>query len=211
MMRPLSELSYAVFDLETTGLYADEGDEIIEVGAVLVEANEIFDRHFQSFVNPLRPIPPAATKVNGIKDSDVAQAPMIETVLDDFLEFVGPRIWVAQNAKFDMSFIARKMKQLGRPLRQTVILDTIGISKMLFPYETAHNLDVIMARLGIAKNGERHRSLDDSRYTAQVLIEFIKLLEKQGITTLPQIESAFIKIDSLYKSEKPKTRSLFGA
>jgi len=205
----LSELSYAVFDLETTGLYAHEGDEIVEIGAVIIEGGILQEKTFQTFVNPQKPIPAAASAVSGIKDSDVAKAPTIDRVIDPFLEFMGNRIWVAQNAKFDMSFVTKKLFDLQRPPRQNVVLDTMGISKILFPYETSHNLDVIMARLGIAKTGDRHRSLDDSRYTALALIEFIKLLNKQGIHHLQEIESAFIKTENLMKSVKPRTKSLF--
>ncbi len=206
----LKDLSFAVFDFETTGFYAEDGDQIIEMGAVLVDGGEILPKTYQTLVNPGRPIPAASTKVHGITDQDVAKAPKIADVMDAFLEFMGSRIWVAQNAKFDMSFVIKNMRDLQKPLRQNVVVDTIGISKILFPYETSHNLDVLMSRLGIVRTGDRHRSLDDCRYTAQVLIEFLKLLEKQGIMTLPEIESSFVKVDSLVKAEKPKTRSLFG-
>lgn len=205
----LSKLSYAVFDLETTGLYPEEGDEIVEIGAVLIDDGAISSKTFQMMVNPKRPIPAVASKISGITDADVADAPTVDVALTKFMDFVSGRIWVAQNAKFDMSFVAKKMRDLNRPLRQSVVLDTIGISKILFPYETSHNLDVLMSRMGVVRSGARHRSLDDSRYTAQVLIEFIKLLEKQGLTTLPQIETAFIKLDALLKTEKPRSRSLF--
>ena len=206
----LKDSSYVVFDLETTGLYADQGDEIIEIGAIHVENMEIADTVFHSMVNPGRLIPAASTAVHGIHDEDVASAPKIEKIIPKFLDFAGNKIWVAQNARFDLSFVVTKLKQLQMPLKQTVVVDTIGLSKMLFPYETSHSLDKIMARLGIPKTGDRHRSVDDSKYTALALIEFIKLLEKQEITTLPQIESAFVKVDTVMKGGKPKTRSLFG-
>lgn len=206
----LSQLSYVIFDFETTGLYPEEGDEIIEIGAVVIENGQISEKTYQTLVNPGRSIPEISTKISGIRDQDVAKSPKIADVIDDFLDFMGSRIWVAQNAKFDMGFLLKKMHELNKPIRQNVVVDTIGISKILFPYETSHNLDVLMSRMGVLRSGERHRSLDDCRYTAQVLIEFIKLLEKQGIMTLPEIESAFIKTDGLIKMEKPKTRSLFG-
>ncbi len=204
----LRELKYAVFDLETTGFYPEKGDEIIEIGGVLVEGMEI-TKTFQSLINPRRSIPLASTQVHGIKDEDVADAPTIVEVLPDFLQFVSGRILVAQNAKFDMSFMVHKFKQLQIPMRQTVVIDTIGLSKMIFQYETSHSLDKIMARLGIPKSGDRHRSLDDSRYTAQALIELIKLLEQQQIKTLPEVESAFVKPETLFRQEKAKSRSLF--
>jgi len=205
----LSELEYAVFDLETTGLYADEGDRVIEVGAVKIKNLKIEDDVFQSLVNPQRPIPEASSAIHGIKDHEVKNAPLIDEILPRFNKYCGNSVWVAQNARFDLSFILRDMKRMQIPFRQSVVLDTIGISKILFPYETRHNLDVMMARMGIAKTGERHRSLDDCRFTAQVLIEFIKLLEKQGIQSLQDVESAFIKSDTILKTRKPKPRSLF--
>jgi DNA polymerase-3 subunit epsilon len=206
----LKDLSYVVFDLETTGLYPEQGDEIIEIGAVHVENLTIAETVFHNLVNPGRPIPAGATAIHGITDEHVCKAPRCEEIIHKFLQFTGNRIWVAQNARFDLSFIMHKLKKLQIPLRQTIVIDTIGLSKMLFQYETSHNLDKIMARLGIARSGDRHRSVDDSRYTALALIEFLKMLEQQQVSALQQIESAFINIDSIFKVEKPKMKSLFG-
>lgn len=205
----LCELEYVVLDLETTGLYADEGDEIIEIGAVRIQSLEIVDE-FQSFVKPIKPIPGASTAVHGIRDEDVKNAPPIEKILPEFHSFCGNRIWVAQNARFDMSFILRDLQKIGMRMPQNVVVDTIGLSKMLFPYENSHNLDVLMARLGLAKTGDRHRSLDDCRYTASVLIEFLKMLEKQNVRFLSDIKDSLVKLDSLIKAEKPKPMGLFG-
>lgn len=206
----LSELEYVVFDTETTGLYAEDGDEIIEIGAVRVRGLQVCDEVFQSFVDPEKPIPEASTQVHGIKGSDVKGAPTIDQVIDAFRSFCGTSIWVAQNARFDLSFLVKSFDRKKISYSQLLVLDTIGLSKTLFPYETKHNLDVMMARLGIARTGDRHRSVDDSRYTAKVLIEFIKLLEKQGIETINQVSSAFIRMESLQKKVKLKTGSLFG-
>jgi len=205
----LRELNYVVFDLETTGLYPEDGDEIIEIGAIAVENCQITEQVFHTLVNPGRPIPPSSTAVHGIRDQDVAGAPTIDSAIRNFMSFVGNRIWIAQNARFDLSFIIRKLTQLQIPPKQTVVIDTIGISKLLFPYEQSHALDRIMARLGIPRTGERHRSIDDSRYTALVFLEFLKLLEQQAMTELLHIESAFIRAETLIRVEKPKPRGLF--
>lgn len=209
MKMALRDLEYLVFDLETTGLYADEGDQIIEIGAVLIRDLQIVEKGFQTLVNPGIPIPEASTAVHGISDEQVEDAPKVEAALRDFFKFAEGKTWVAQNARFDMSFVLRDMKRLGVPLRQATVIDTIGISKILFPYETRHNLDVLMARMGIAKTGDRHRSLDDSRFTAKVLIEFIKLLEKQGMNNLMDIQDSFLKLDSIGRPKKPKSMGLF--
>lgn len=206
---PLRDLTYVVFDFETTGLYPEDGDEIIEIGAIVIENLQVTEKHYHTLVNPGRPIPAASSAIHGIRDDHVSDSPLISNVIHDFMDFVGGHIWIAQNAKFDLGFVVQKCKQLQMPLRQNVVIDTIGISKMLFPYETSHNLDVMMARLGISRSGDRHRSIDDCKYTAQVFLEFVKLLDQQGIRTLPEIESSFIRAENLLKAEKPKTRNLF--
>lgn len=206
----LRDLSYVVFDLETTGLYADEGDEIIEIGAIAITGLELQEESFQTLVNPGKPIPAASSAVHGIQDKDVKKAPPVDQAVRQFCQFCTGRHWVAQNARFDLSFILKTCQKLQMPLRQNIVIDTIGLSKMIFPYETSHNLDSLMARLGIAKTGERHRSLDDCRYTALAFIEMIKLLEKQGVSSLMEIQSSMIKPESLLKAQKPKSAGLFG-
>lgn len=205
----LSELEYVIFDLETTGLYAEEGDEVIEIGAVRVKDLKISGEDFQSLVKPSVAIPESSSAIHGIRDQDVKDAPPIQEVLPRFVEYCGNRVWVAQNARFDMSFVLRDLQKMDLAFRQSFVTDTIGLSKMLFPYETRHNLDVMMARMGISKTGDRHRSLDDCRYTARVLIEFIKLLEKQGSNNLEAIQSAFIKPEGVLKPRTPKSMGLF--
>lgn len=206
----LRQQEYVIVDLETTGLYAAEGDEVIEFGAVLIKNLEIEDRYFQRMVNPQRSIPEASSAVHGIKDEDVKDAPKIDAVLPEFLKFAGHRIWVAQNAGFDLSFILRDMRRLKLPFGEKIVIDTVRVSKMLFPNASSHNLDVLMARMGISKSGSRHRSLDDCKFTALVFIEFVKLLEKQGMDQLTHLKDSFIKTDSIIKEEKPKARGLFG-
>ena len=94
------------FDLETTGLDADAGDEIIEVGAVPILDGEIReDCAFQSLIDPDRPIPPDSTRVHGITEEMVKGKPRVEVVLPEFLRFCGPHPLVAQNADFDMNFL----------------------------------------------------------------------------------------------------------
>jgi len=210
MQLKLRDQEFVIIDLETTGLYAAEGDQIIEFGALKVTNLEIDGPGYQQLVNPGRPIPEAATNVHGISDADVKDCPTTDQAMPEFLKYTGSRIWVAQNAPFDLSFIMRDMRRLKIPFGEKLVIDTIKISKILFPNAGSHNLDVLMARLGISKSGSRHRSLDDCRFTALVLIEFIKLLEKQGMDQLMQIKDAFVRCDNIVKEEKPKPRGLFG-
>ena len=103
--------TYVVFDLETTGFSPDK-NKIIEIGAVKVEHGEITDR-FSTFVNPEVPIPYRIEELTSIRDDMVIDAPKIETILPQFMEFCGDAIMVAHNADFDMSFIIKNCERQG--------------------------------------------------------------------------------------------------
>ena len=103
--------TYVVFDLETTG-FSSIKDKIIEIGAVKVENGVITDK-FSTFVNPKVPIPFEITNLTGITDDMVMEAPDIETILPQFLEFVGDAVLVAHNASFDVSFIEQNCQISG--------------------------------------------------------------------------------------------------
>ena len=102
------EDTYIVFDIETTG-FSSIRDRIIEIGAVKVVNGEIVDR-FSTFVNPERPIPFEITNLTSITDQMVMEYPTIETILPQFLEFVGGGVLVAHNAGFDVGFIEQNCR-----------------------------------------------------------------------------------------------------
>jgi DNA polymerase III subunit epsilon len=169
---------YVIFDLETTGLSPWGGDEIIEIGALKVWGQNSEDSQtFHSLVNPKRLIPPDATRVNGITNEMVAAAPTIEQVFPRFLEFIGNSWLVAQNARFDMSFVMKYLMQF-RIKRQLEVYDTMLFSRRAFPGESKHNLDAICGRLGFEiLPEERHRSIGDVKLTAKA---FFALKDKLG-------------------------------
>lgn len=169
---------YVVFDFETTGLSPWGGDEIIEIGAMRIYGSQIDETNvFHTLVNPKRSIPEEATRVHGITNLMVADAPLLENVLPKFLDFIGSAWLVAQNAKFDMSFLVKYLVA-SNVRKELEVYDTIHFSKRAFPEEYRHNLDIICQRLGFQINqSERHRSLEDVRLTAMV---FLALKEKLG-------------------------------
>ena len=164
---------HVVFDLETTGLSPWGGDEIIEIGAMKIYGNEIDEKNiFHSLVNPKRMIPPDSTRVNGITNEMVANAPCVEEVFPKFLEYIGSAWLVAQNARFDMSFVMKYLMQF-KISRQMEVYDTIHFSRKCFPEENRHNLDVICKRLGLeVSKEERHRSIGDVKLTAKAFLAF---------------------------------------
>ena len=122
--------SFVVFDLETTG-FSPASCQIIEIGAVRVTDGEIVDR-FSTFVNPRTPIPFRIEQLTSINDNMVMDAPVIEEVLPQFLEFCQGAVMVAHNADFDMSFIEENCDRLGIAHDFTYI-DTVGMARFLLP------------------------------------------------------------------------------
>ncbi len=179
---PLRLLSYTVFDTETTGLAPSE-DEIIAIGAVrIVHARLLEGESFQQLIKPRRPVPPSATRIHGIRNEDLIDAPPLEDVLPRFYRYVGDSVLVAHNAAFDMRFLQEAEKRTGVKFQQPV-LDTLLLSALVHPEHKDHNLEAIAERLGVAM-GERHSAWGDAITTARILLKLIPLLEVQGIFTL---------------------------
>ena len=172
-----------VFDIETTGLSAD-ADEIIEIGAVKVENGAITDR-FSSFVNPNIAIDPRITELTGITDEMVKNAPTINTVLPRFFEFVGDNAVLAHNAAFDVGFICAAAKRQGLSFRN-LVLDTLKISRYLFPNERVHKLDAVARRLGI-DNPNHHRAVNDAEVAAEIWFSFIPMLRSRDFVDIESV------------------------
>ena len=139
-----------VLDLETTGLYPENGDMILEIAAIPVEGKNIrTDLTFHEMVNPEKPIPPEITRINSITDEMVADAKPITEVLPDFIDYIQNHPLVAHNAPFDIGFLNYFSVRLGLSLISNKIIDTINLSKVLFRNEPYHNLDSVLKRLDI--------------------------------------------------------------
>jgi len=187
----LTELSYTVFDTETTGLAPSDGDEIISIGAVrIVNARLLKQECFDQLVNPRRSVRKEAQRVHGITATMLADQPMIEQVLPAFHRFAEDTVLVAHNAAFDMRFLQMKEAQTSVKFIQPV-LDTLLLSALVHPGhdESEHQLELIAARLGVHVVG-RHTALGDAIVTGEVFIKLIPLLAKRGIHTLGQAREA---------------------
>ncbi|NND84337.1 MAG: endonuclease, partial [Acidimicrobiia bacterium] len=119
---PLYDVQFVVLDLETTG-GSPSGDAITEVGAVKLHRGEVVGE-FQTLVNPGQPIPPSITILTGITHAMVIEAPPIEEALPGFLEFIGDRVIVGHNVRFDVSFLNAAADRLGYPRLANRIVDT---------------------------------------------------------------------------------------
>lgn len=174
---------YVVFDLETTGFSAIK-DRIIEIGAVKVEGGKITER-FSTFVNPRVPIPFEITKLTGITDQMVMDAPGIEVVLKKFLDFVGDAALVAHNAGFDVGFIDQNCRYQDISPDFTYV-DTVAMARILLPTLSKFKLNVVAGALHISLENH-HRAVDDAYATAEIFVRFIEMLKERNVKTLAKL------------------------
>ncbi|MDR1995861.1 exonuclease domain-containing protein [Azonexus sp.] len=183
--RKLSELTYTVFDTETTGLEPSKGDEIIQIGAARIVNNRLLRREvFDQIVDPEMPLKPASIPIHGITEDMVRGKPNIDLVLPAFHEFCEDTVLIAHNAAFDMCFLQLKEDRTGLSFAQPV-LDTLLLSAVAHPNQESHKLDAILERLGV-HIGTRHNALEDALATGEVFLKLLPLLEEKGIVTVRQ-------------------------
>ena len=175
--------TYVVFDLETTG-FSSIKDKIIEIGAVKVENGVITDK-FSTFVNPKVPIPFKITNLTGITDDMVMEAPDIETLLPQFLKFVGDAVLVAHNASFDVSFIEQNCRYQDITPDFTSV-DTVAMARILLPTLSKFKLNVVANALHISLENH-HRAVDDAGATAEIFVKFMEMLRARNIKTLTKL------------------------
>lgn len=161
---------YVVFDLETTGISC-RIDRVVEISAIKVEKGQITSE-FTSLVNPGVPIPYEASKVNGITDEMVKDAPAFDKVLEEFLDFAGDRVLVGHNIhSFDMNFIYRDCEAFWGKTPENDYVDTLGLARICLPELKHYKLTDLAEHYGISTEGA-HRALNDCRMN-QIIYEHL--------------------------------------
>ena len=178
-------LPYAVVDVETTGMRARGDDRITEVAIVHVDGGTrrvVFD----SLVNPGRPIPPLITRITGIDDALVAGAPRFEEVADRVLAALNGRVFVAHNARFDLSFVRAELERASDVVFRPPLLCTVRLSRALVPELQRRNLDSVIHWFGITTD-RRHRAAGDAVATAEVLGRLLARAMERGVGTWQEL------------------------
>lgn len=190
----LRDLTFVVFDTETTGLDPSGGDEIISIAGVRVHKGKINQEEmFDELVNPQRNIPLTSLEIHEIHPEMLTDKLTIDKILPMFHEFADNTILVAHNAAFDMRFFQLKEEQTGVKFNNPV-LDTLLLSAVCNPKQGLHNLEDIAAKCGVEIVG-RHTALGDSLVTAEVFLKLIPILEANGIKTLGEAREASQKTE----------------
>ena len=193
--RSLRELTYVVFDTETTGLEPSKGDKIIQIAGVRIFNGRLLTGEaFDHLVDPVRTIPPLATRITGITPEMVKGKPRIEDILPRFHNFVGDAVLVAHNAAFDMKLLHLNQDLCGIRFDNPV-LDTVLLSAIVHDHADEHTLDAVAERFSIEIPPEnRHTAFGDALATAKVLLKLIDLLEAHGIRRLGEAIEASSRI-----------------
>lgn len=186
--RRLDDLTFVVFDTETTGLRPESGDRVISLAGVRVRGGQVKrGETFDALVHPGRTIPPASVTFHGITDAMVVGAPAIDLVLPAFLRFAREAVLVGHEASFDLRFLEPEARRLGLPSLTATrpILDTRLLSRSLHGPGESHTLEAVALRLGVPVTG-RHSALGDALTTAELLVRLLALVQKRGVLTLGQ-------------------------
>lgn len=182
---PLYQVTFAVLDVETTGLYPALGDAICEV-AVLRGCDGRILSQYQQLVDPGRPISPEAYAINRISSDLLRGAPSFDRIADQVLACLEGAAVVAHNAPFDLSFLVAALEEAGRPIPSNPVVDTLALARHCYGFPS-NSLQAVAGRLGIV-SARRHRALGDARATWRVLEFFIQDLQSRwGIATLGEL------------------------
>lgn len=177
-------VDFVFFDLETTG-GNPSNSEVIEIAAIREKDGKEVGR-FQSLINPRRHIPRAVREITGIDQSMVRDAPYIEDVIDDFLEFIGDSVLVSHGVLNDFSFVAHYARTLrAKELSNFYVCTHLIVSNFL-PNVPVKSLSGVANYFGLA-TGNAHRAMADAEMTKNVFWEINKVCEKNGFKSLEDL------------------------
>ena len=202
----LSEATYVVFDVETTGLSAIYNDLIQVAASKMYKGNIIAE--FDEFINPGHHLSAFTTELTGITDDHVKNAKPLVQVLKEFQEFCKDTVLVAHNATFDVGFMNANYERHGLPKITQPVIDTLEFARNLYPEYKRHGLGPLTKRFGVALE-HHHMANYDAEATGRLLFIFIKeVAEKHGVTDLARLNLDLISPDS-YKKARVKHATIY--
>lgn len=189
----LSEVTFVVFDLETTGGAPADGG-ITEIGAVKVRGGEVLGE-FQTLVRPESPIPAFISMLTGITDSMVSGSPSLSAVLPSFLEFCSGSVLVAHNAPYDIGFVKAACDRFGHEWPSPTVIDTVKLARHIVSRDEAPNRKLhTLATLFGSPIEPDHRALHDARATVHVLHALLGRIGTLGVNTLGELRGFSAKV-----------------
>jgi len=184
-----SGMKFAVLDFETTGTSSDK-DEIIQAGLVLIdEAGNVVET-FSRLVKPEKPIPAWISRLTGIDDALVADAPGVEHLLAELVPLLDDAVLVAHNVGFDAAFLQAALDRCGYLPFSGRMIDTVDLARIAFPTLPSYRLGSLTHSLNL-RHDRPHQADSDAAATAEVFVRCLQRLKKLPLLTLQRIASLF--------------------
>lgn len=194
-----------VLDTETTGFEPEEGDRIVEIGAVELYNHMPTGRTYHQYINPERSMPKEAFEVHGLGDAFLRDKPVFKKIAAQFVEFIQDSTLVIHNASFDMKFLNAELGWAGfskLPMSQS--LDTLAIARKRFPGSPA-SLDALCRRFGVDNGArEKHGALLDSEILAEVYLELVGGRQPDLVLTETKAAKSVDSSEAWRPSARPK-------
>lgn len=188
---PLSEITFIVLDLETTGASPANGCAITEIGAIAVRGGEILEE-FSTFVNPQVALPEYIINLTGITDEMLVDAPLIDQAFPDFIEFINRHKdvhLVAHNAPFDIGFLKAAAAALSHDWPKYEVIDTVKLARRVIDRSEILNYKLgTLSQFFDTKALPNHRALDDVKTTVEVLHRLIERLAGFEVFSISQLK-----------------------
>lgn len=163
-----------IFDVETTGLRAKDGDRICEIAAVEMIDYVPTGVEFHEYINPTIPMPAKAEEIHGLSDAFLKDKQLFDAVAQKWVDFIGNDRLVAHNAMFDFGFVNAELERCNfTPMSFERMIDTVAIARRKFP-GSDNSLDALCKRFGIDLSARtKHNALLDTQLLADVYVELI--------------------------------------
>ncbi|MCA0970143.1 3'-5' exonuclease [Halobacillus litoralis] len=197
--KPLEELDYTIFDLETTGFLPEIGHEIISIGAIRIKGLDACHRKtFHQVIRPIRPVNNQTLRLTGLSRDRLRNASPFIDGFQNFLDYSEGSVLVAHPAKFDMRFLQAMLKRWKLPQYQPPVIDSQVLAQWLLPADK-HQLDPLLKYFGIEKR-DRHHALNDAIMTAELFRQLLYMTFNRHVETFGELEEILRK----HKQKKAK-------
>ena len=200
---------FVILDLETTG-GTPLHDRITEIGLIRFEYGKETER-WETLVNPGISIPTFISRLTGITDEMVQDAPAFEDIAHKLHSYIEGAVLAAHNVRFDHGFLKSEFRRLGAVLRQKVMC-TVKLSRKLYPEHGGHGLDALMQRHGLRAHA-RHRAMGD----VELVVAYIELARRElgeskvleAVATLVKGPSLPAGLDTAFLDEIPDSPGVY--
>ncbi len=185
--RRLDETDFLVVDVETTGLSAESGERVCEIGAVRLRGSAVVET-YSTFVDPQRPVSAGAYAVNRISPRMLAGAPLFSEIAPRVRQMLDDAVLVAYNAPFDLGFLNSEFRMAGFPPVASMVVDALAMARQILPGLHSYPQEHVARTAGI-RLPVKHRALEDALVTSQLFLIFTSILKASAIDRCADLQS----------------------